>query len=1073
MFGPTRLILAAYAASGAAGLIYEVIWHRGLALVIGSTTTATAVVLVAFLGGLALGAFVFGPLATRTTRPLLMYAALELAIGAIGALLIAVWLQATWWSAFVWRLAGDAGSLFAARLAVATAFLLPPAVLMGGTFPVLARYRPQSPLSGPWVPLLYAVNTAGAVAGALAAGFLLMPALGATRGTLVAVALNVVAAGVAWVLGRSERPVAAQSVAPPSAAATDPEARARPLVSVLAVIAMSGAITLAFEVVWTRALTLVLGSSTYAFATMLATYIGGLALGAVAGSRAAPRLARRIGALAWVQLGTAAGALLALQLVPQLPIAFLYMFGLTGDHPLAFGLGMSVLAAAIMFPTAVTQGLVFPIGVHLITGQRQQPEASAGAAYAVSTIGAVGGAVLATFWLIPAFGIDGAGGAITIASALAAAILLVEDHRLGVPSPGFAREAAFAAVVVGLLVFFPRWDPLRLGTGVYRDAPRLLELYESPRDFPRIFTHYRQLFYRDGAGASVLVYERPSLAALPHRVLTIDGKVEASTADDMATQVLSGHLPLMAGAPSNRALIIGVASGITVGALARHPFREIVAVEIEPAVLEAAAAFRDFNHDVLADPRVRLVVDDGRSYLAGGGEPFDVIVSEPSNPWIPGSARLFTREFFELVRRRLSSDGIFVQWIQMYGLEPELLRAVVRTFQSVFPEVLVVRPGQGDLLLLGGAKPIRLDYARTAAILGDRRIASDLERIGIAQPADVAIRLLVGGTDVQAYAGDGMLNTDDNALVEFAAARSLYRNTIADNEAALAAHAGPVSMRHIDRLGETAEARAETGRAIARAYLRASQWAPAARAAEWSLEEAPSASGWWLVGEAALKRGQPADAEAAWTRALSFDPGHTPARLALARLGWRRGRLGEAGRLLRPLLDIDRPDPEALYLAGLIAARENTPRLAAEQLSAALARWRNASDCWVVHYALAAVHHALGNVADAAAEEQRVVDDLRASCASLAEAPPAPDAPPAETEPVLDLMVFDQLGATRVLGQHLLEPLTQFYQGKTLYLLGYWDDAATALARAVELGGCAPADRYLALARGAAARARE
>ncbi|MBI3049062.1 MAG: fused MFS/spermidine synthase [Acidobacteria bacterium] len=1068
-----RLILVAYAASGSAGLIYEVIWQRGLALVIGSATTATAVVLAAFLGGLALGAFVFGPPATRTTRPLVVYAALELAIAGLGAVLTFVWLHATWWSGLVWQLAGDGVGVLGARLVVASVLLLPPAVLMGGTFPVLARQRLRLPRADRWVPLLYAVNTVGAVAGALAAGFVLLPSFGASRATLVAAALNAAAAAGALALARRERAVVARSGDLAQGAKELPLPEARTPVALWVVLALSGAITLAFEVVWTRALTLVLGSSTYAFATMLATYIGGLALGGVAGARLAPRLPRPIVSLAWVQLGTAAGALAALQLVPQLPVAFLYMFRLTGDHPLGLGLGMSLLAGAIMFPTAVTQGVVFPVGVHVIAGSRRHAEASAGAAYAVSTIGAVAGALLATFWLIPVFGIDGAGGAVTAASLLAAVLLVFKGGQHGAPSPRFVAEGAMAAAGLALLVFFPRWDPLRLGTGVYRDAPRLLELYPSPRDFPRIFEHYRPLFYRDGTGASVLVYERPSLADRPHQVLAIDGKVEASTADDMATQVLSGHLPVMAGARADRALIIGVASGITLGALAQHPFREIVAVEIEPAVLDAARAFRDFNHDVLADPRVRLVVDDGRSYLAGEGEPFDVIVSEPSNPWIPGSARLFTREFFELVRRRLAPDGVFAQWIQMYGLEPALLQTVVRTFQSVFPEVLAVRPGQGDLILLGSARPVRVDYAHTAAMLADRHVASDLDRIGITGPADIVARLLIGGADVPAYAGDGTLNTDDNALVEFAAARSLYRNTIADNEQALAAHASHTPMRYVDRLGETSEARAEAGRAIAVAYSRAGQWAPAARVAQWSLEQAPSANGWWLAGEAAAKAGRPADAESAWTRALSFDPQHAAARLALARLAWRSGDHGEAKRLLHPLLEGDRPDPNALYLSGLIAARENAHALAAHQLNAALAGWTGAGDRWAVRYALAATRHAMGDEAEAAAEEARVVQDLKAWCASLADAAPAPDETLTETEPVVDLMAFDRAGATRVLAQHLLEPLTQFYRGKTLYLLGYWRDATSALGRAVQLGGCETASQYLALAQRAAARAHE
>ena len=280
-------------------------------------------------------------------------------------------------------------------------------------------------------------------------------------------------------------------------------------------------------------------------------------------------------------------------------------------------------------------------------------------------------------------------------------------------------------------------------------------------------------------------------------------------------------------------------------------------------------------------------------------------------------------------------------------------------------------------------------------------------------------------------------------------------------------------MRAIDGLGRTSEARAQTARTIARASLRAGQWTFASRAAQWSLEQAPSADGWWLAGEAAMGLGSRLDAETAWRQSLASDPRHRAARVALARLSWRGGKLAEAKRLLVPLLEEERPDPTALYLAGLIAAREEEYRLAARWLSAALDGWTDAASRWTVRYARAAVRHVLGEEAEAAADEARVVDDLKAACASLADAPAASEATLTESAPVVDLMVFDQAGATRALAQHLLEPLTQFYRGKTLYLLGYWREAASALSRAVQRGGCDPAHHYLALAQRGAARAEQ
>lgn len=1062
----TRAILAAYAMSGAAGLIYEVVWQRSLALIIGSTTVATAATLVAFLGGLAVGAFAVGAIIRGTRHPLKTYAFLELGIAGCAAALTWLWADTGWWAALTWRLAGESSTgLLAARWAVAGASLLLPAALMGGTFPVLAAYRPDSVLAGAWVPMLYAANTLGGVVGAAGAGFLFLPALGARGATAVAILLNACAAVAA--LAVSRRRAAEGTPGTDVAVLADPAPRRAVRQSVTGlwlVIGLGGAVTLAFEVVWTRALTLVLGSSTYAFATMLVTYIGGLALGAVVGAQVAPRLQRPAASLGWVQIGTAVGALLALHLVPQLPVAFLYMFRLTGDHPLALTLGMSALSAAIMLPTALTQGMIVPIAIHVLAAASRSAGRGAGAAYAVSTVGAVAGTVVTTFWLIPALRIEGAGGTVA-AAALVGAALAFASERQG------QRWPAVRAVVTGafaLALVFPRWDPVRLGTGVYRDAPQLLQLYPSPREFPRIFEHYRPLFYRDGAGASVLVYERPSLGPLPHRVLTIDGKVEASTAADMATQVLSGHVPLFVGAPSGRALVVGVASGITLGALARHPFREIVAVEIEPAVLEAASAFRAFNHDVLNDPRVRLVVDDGRNYLAAPGRPFDVIVSEPSNPWIPGAARLFTHEFFRLARQRLSDDGVFVQWIQLYGLEPELLRAVVRTFQAVFPEALAVRSGGGDLLLLGAARPVRLDYARTAELLRNPAVSTDLERVGIREPAEVAAALVVGGAGLRAYAGTGLLNTDDNALVEFGAFRSLYRDTAGANLQALLDRAPAVPMEYLDRLGATAEARAAAARDIARAYLQARQEVAAYHVAEWSAMEHPSGAAWWLAGEAANRLGDVDEARRAWLRALVLEPRDTDARLGLLRLAWRTGDLIEVSRQLESLAETGAVPSEAWHVGGLHAARQNAHALAIERFRRALAGWTDARDRWVVRYALAASLRALDDEPAAAAETRYMSDELKAWCALLEEAPPAADQrlTDVETEAMLDGLVADKEGVTRLMAQRVFEPLSHFYRGKTLYLLGYASEAARELERAVELGGCAAARRLLALVRG-------
>jgi spermidine synthase len=1057
------LILLAYAASGAAALAYELLWHRGLALVIGSTTAATAATLVGFLGGLALGSRLAAPAAERVRQPLRVYAAVELAIAACGWLLAQAWAASPALAALTWRLSWQTAlDPLVVRFGVAAAVLLVPTALMGATFPLIAASRPASEARSEtnWIPAVYALNTLGAVVGAIAAGFVGLPTLGARGTTVLAMGLNALAAAAA--LGAAQTTPAPSSRRSAPAGPIDsrlPPLRAAQPMLVWLILPLSAAVTLGLEVVWTRVLTLVLGSSTYAFATMVSTFVGGLAVGALVAARMVTRLARPAEALGWGLVATAGGALLALHVVPWLPVAFLYTFRLTGGDWLLLAMGMSVLAATVMLPTAVTQGLVFPLGTHVVTTGHRDPARRAGVAYAVATVGAVAGALVTTFTLIPTWGLDGAGAALVVLSLIGAGVAMLAAGPRGT----WRLTRAVVSTTLVLALWFPDWDPLRLATGVYRDAPRLLELYPSPAEFPRMFRHYRLVWFRDGTGATVLVYERPSHGAAVHRVLTIDGKVEASTAEDMSTQVLLGHLPWLVGARPGRALVVGLASGITLGSLARHPFDAIVAVELEPAVVAAAAEFRQFNHHVLADPRVRLLVEDGRIYLAAPGTEFDVIVSEPSNPWIAGSARLFTVEFFRLARRRLAPDGVFVQWIQLYGLTPSLLRIAVRTFLAVFPEALAFQAGPGDLLLVGAGRPVRLDYRRLVAAFEHAAVAGDLARAGLRDPAALAARLLLGGEQLRQYAGRGVLNTDENALLEFGAGRALYRETTETNLQSIEQYGPPNPIRYLD--GLPPGSRGTMARRIAEVALRAGEGRRAYHAASWAVSAGGDPESWWLLGEAAQRQGKTAEARRAWRQVLTSDPRHTRARLGLARLAWREGNLPEAQELLDPALDEGDGLAAAWHLGGWLAARRNVPALAVRRFQRALSLWEDVRDRWVVRYGLAQSLRQVGEEAAAAAEESAMKTDLRAWCALLEQHPPSVGAGGAELETgaILDALAADRGGISRAMLRHVVEPLTHFYRGRTLYLLGYDEDAAMELQQAVRLGGCEAARQLLTL----------
>ena len=328
------------------------------------------------------------------------------------------------------------------------------------------------------------------------------------------------------------------------------------------------------------------------------------------------------------------------------------------------------------------------------------------------------------------------------------------------------------------------------------------------------------LFYEEGLTANVLVARQPSTDNV---WLSIDGKIDASSRSDLATQLLLGHLPMVwrtAGPDEASAAVIGYASGITTGAVTRHAPARVAAVEIEPAVIRASVLFDDVNHAPLEDPAVRLVESDGRTFLAADGDPYDVIVSEPSNPWMTMAANLFTREFFEAGRGRLAPGGVFSQWIQLYGMRPEDLRSLVATFAAAFPRVAMFWgiPGR-DLVLLGSDAALGVDVARLEAALSRATVAADLARIDIRGVEDLLAFYLTDDAGARAFAAGAPLNTDDNGRIEFRAPLSLHADTRSANVAALARFAVD-PLADAANLEPDAERRAGRYVALGRAFYR-------------------------------------------------------------------------------------------------------------------------------------------------------------------------------------------------------------------------------------------------------------
>jgi spermidine synthase len=754
--------------TGMSGLVYQVVWTRYLGLLLGSSSVAIVVVLATFMGGLAIGSLVFGRIADRPLRRLRLYAWLELGVGAY-CILFPAWygLVSTPYLTWVAGLSATNPTAFtAARLAFAAALLLPPTVLMGGTMPVATRFLVDfDPGVRVAVARLYWVNSIGAVAGAALAGFVLLPNFGMDLSLDLAGTVNIAVAVVALSMRRWLDEPSPGELAP---APSEPPLPNRAVLAVLAAITLSGFAGLGLEVAWTRLLALVVGGSTYAFTVMVATFILGIALGSLVAAR------QRFGRgdpLLWL---AGAFTIVALSLVatypayPRLPWTFQWMRGLLSSAPEAFPIYQGllfVLAAGVMLVPTLAMGATLPLAARVVA-QGASLGSRVGLTWALNTAGTLLGALLSGLILLPRLGLQSTFALLSACYAAAALVTLLGLSRQAWrPAIALAVVAALALPVGWLL---PRWDLVSLNSGAYRKRG-------VPDPYDRWVKGFGAglLWSRDGATSTVSVFELDD----GDRFLKVNGKTDASLRADLATQLLLGHLPAMLGpASAKRVLVVGVGSGATVKALTTHEDLNITAVEIEPAVLDAARSyFQAVNGGVLdGHPRVQVLIEDAKTVFQRGDASYDLVVSEPSNPWLAGIGGLFSREYFEAVKTRLSAGGVMAQWLQTYEMDDETVRLVLRTFRAVFPEVTVWQSLTSDYILLGSREPLPLDAALLARRLQAPAVRKSLELASIDSVEGLLARQVLSSRGVAAATRSGPLNTDQFPLLEYDAPRGFF-----------------------------------------------------------------------------------------------------------------------------------------------------------------------------------------------------------------------------------------------------------------------------------------------------------
>lgn len=790
--------------SGAAGLVYQVVWSKLLGLVLGNTVYSLTVVLATFMGGLGLGSYLAGRIADRLKRPLLAYGVLEGIIGVYCALLPFLILGAETFfrTAMGWMEGSNRLVEISIRIVVAAALLLLPTALMGATLPILSRFFiPRREQFGSSLAFLYAINTFGAVAGSWLSGFFLIPSLGLKGSSFVAAAANLTILVATLLLLRKDQAPEAPASDPNSGpdhsdqkASPDPSNKTSrgfdlepyrgpgvPVVS-LFVIGLAGAASLIDQIAWTRVFALCLGSSVYAFSVMVGTFILGLALGSALVGKIVDRSREPLLTLGSVQAAVGALVLGTVWILSWFPLE---IADVVAEHGSDFSRLLLEefwrVAAILILPTAF-MGAAFPIATYAFARPGVSVARAVGTVYAANTIGAIAGSILGGFLLLPLLGTY---GSLLLAAGInfAGAILCLfpSIKRIGSVAGVCCLTAMAAAVLT--LVFLPRWDPrvLTCGPFLYSSAYRQNEAQGLGTLRDQLSEH-ELLYFNDGITATVTVTQDKNDGS---KALAVNGKVDASTSGDMPTQLLLGHLPVVIhDGPVENALVVGLGSGATLAACLRHEeLAQVDCVEISAGIIEAARLhFTSINDGVLdpgADPRLNMIEDDARNFVSLSKLRYDIITSEPSNPWMAGIGNLFSAEFFDICVEHLAPSGIMCQWVHASWMSIEDFRVIIRTFLHGFKDVVMFESiPAGDYLLLGSNDPISIPVDLLTQRLREGPVRESLTRIGMETPAPFLSTFVAGRQALTTFAGDGPLHTDNNAYLEFSTPRSLLDSEV-------------------------------------------------------------------------------------------------------------------------------------------------------------------------------------------------------------------------------------------------------------------------------------------------------
>jgi spermidine synthase len=779
--------------SGAAALIYQVVWVRSLTLVFGGSHLAVTAVLSIFMAGLAIGGYVIGKYVDTVKRPLRLYGLLELGIALFAILFIG--LMNIYPSIYIPLAQGKDDSplcLSFIRILFSIIALIVPTTLMGGTLPVLSRFISRQPKNlRNHLSFLYGFNTLGAVLGATAAGFFLLRLYSVSTTLFIAIATNASIGLISILLQDKAAALFVTEVSGPLVPSAPPGPGSShqknmgyllPYKLVLWGIGVSGFCALGYEVLWSRILTIVVGASVYGFTIMLVAFLAGIALGSEAYGLF-PKIFKVTDkgpgrAISWfgiVQVIIGVTALLVTLYIRDLPanIAGLqnYFLKISPGFFSAKLWANFVLAFSYMFVPAFFMGLAFPLAGRVYAEYKELVGSAVGEVLAYNTVGAILGAALSGFVMIYLFGIERSLQMLIVINVGFGLFVVFSTKNNKLATIGVS---ALTTAVLLFLAFnhqaLRMWDTRYFA--IYRSSHP--EAFRTPEMIREAVSNTDVLYYAEGVEAIVSSIQIKGGV----QSFVTNGRVEASShLQDQQCQFTLGHLPMLLNKDPKRVLVVGTGSGMTLGATSVHPgVEQITLAEIEPKVIGVARTFAEYNHHVLDNPKLKIVFNDGRNFLLTTKETFDVITADPIHPWFRGAGYLYSTEYFKLASEHLRPGGMVCQWLPLYELTPENVKSVVKTFQEHFPYTMLWLT-HNDAEIVGSNAPIAIDETDLARRIAEPAIAEDLHRVMMGSATDLLSYFVMGTEGMKKFGRGAIVNTDDNLYLEFSAPYSIRKFT--------------------------------------------------------------------------------------------------------------------------------------------------------------------------------------------------------------------------------------------------------------------------------------------------------